>query len=51
MVEAGESEYSWLLKAHKLLIFRDAKNAENRKIAPNWNVSGTLDISAPLPIA
>jgi len=24
-----------------LLIFRDAKNAQNRRIAPNWNVSGT----------
>jgi hypothetical protein len=41
MVEAGESEYSWVLKTRKLLIFRDAKNAENGKIAANWNVSGT----------
>src|SRR5690242_20488504 len=39
----GESEYSGLLKTRKLLIFRDAKNAENGKIAPNWNVSGTRD--------
>ena len=35
MVEAGESEYSGVLKTRKLLIFRDAKNAENGKIAPN----------------
>jgi len=28
-----------------LLIFRDAQNAENGKIAPNWNVSGTRDFS------
>jgi hypothetical protein len=27
------------------LIFRDAKNAEYGKIAPNWNVSGTRDFS------
>ena len=40
-MEAGESEYSGLLKTRKLLIFRDAKNAEHGKIAPNWNVSGT----------
>ena len=37
----GESEYSGLLKTRNLLIFREAKNAENGKIAPNWNVSGT----------
>jgi hypothetical protein len=49
MVEAGESEYSRLLKTRKLLktrnllIFRDAQNVENGKIAPNWNVSGTRD--------
>jgi hypothetical protein len=30
-----------------LLIFRDAQNAENGKIAPNWNVSGTRDFSFP----
>jgi hypothetical protein len=41
LVEAGESEYSGVLKTRKLLIFRDAKNAEHGKIAPNWNVSGT----------
>jgi hypothetical protein len=43
VVEAGESEYSGLLKTRNLLIFRDAQNAENDKIAPNWNVSGTRD--------
>src|SRR6266403_5943440 len=43
MVEAGESEYSAVLKTRNLLIFRDAQNAENGKIAPNWNVSGTRD--------
>jgi hypothetical protein len=42
-MEAGGSEYSGLLKTRNLLIFRDAKNAENVKIAPNWNVSGTRD--------
>jgi len=41
MVEAGELEYSGLLKTRKLLIFRPAKNAQYREIAPNWNVSGT----------
>ena len=35
MVEAEASEYSGVLKTRKLLIFRDAKNAENGKIAPN----------------
>jgi len=29
------------LKTRNLLIFRDAKNAKNGKIAPNWNASGT----------
>jgi hypothetical protein len=43
MVEAGESEHSRVLKTRNLLIFRGAKNAENGKIAPNWNVSGTRD--------
>jgi|GraSoi2013_115cm_1033766.scaffolds.fasta_scaffold19631_4 hypothetical protein len=38
-----ESEYSGVLKTRNLLILRDAKNAENGKIAPNWNVSGTWD--------
>ncbi len=37
----GESEYSGSLKTRKLLILRDAKNAEYGKIAFNWNVSGT----------
>jgi len=45
MVEAGESEYSGVLKTRKLLTFRDAKNAEPGEIAPNWNVSGTRDFS------
>ncbi len=40
-MEAGESEYSGLLKTRKLLIFRHAKNALASGIAPNWNVSGT----------
>jgi hypothetical protein len=40
-VEAGESGYLEVLKTRNLLIFRDAKNAEHGKIAPNWNVSGT----------
>jgi hypothetical protein len=31
------------LKTGNLLIFRNAKNAEHGKIAPNWNVSGTRD--------
>jgi hypothetical protein len=43
MVEAGESEYSRVLKTLKLLISRPAKNAVYAKIAPNWNVSGTRD--------
>jgi hypothetical protein len=50
MVEAGESEYSGLLKTRNLLIFRDAKNAENCQIAPNWNVSGTRDFQFYSPI-
>jgi len=41
LVKPGESEYSAVLKIRKLLIFRDAKNAEHGKIALNWNVSGT----------
>jgi hypothetical protein len=47
MVEAGESEYSRVLKTRKLLIFRDAQNAVASEIAPNWNVSGTRVFSAP----
>ncbi len=39
----GESEYSGALKTRKLLVFRDAKNAEHGRIGPNWNVSGTRD--------
>jgi hypothetical protein len=30
-----------VLKTRTLLILRDAKNAENGKIPPNWNVFGT----------
>ena len=40
-MEAGESEYSGLLKTRKLLILRGAKNAEYAEIAANWNESGT----------
>jgi hypothetical protein len=46
-MEAGGSEYSAVLKTRNLLIFRDAQNVENDKIAPNWNVSGTRDFSFP----
>ena len=46
----GESEYSDLLKTRKLLILRDAKNAENGKIASNWNVSGTRLFRWPISI-
>src|SRR5215510_15105181 len=41
MVEAGESEYPWLLKTRNLLKNRHAQNALASEIAPNWNVSGT----------
>ena len=34
----------------QVIDFRDAKNAEHEKIAANWNVSGTRDFSALLPI-
>jgi hypothetical protein len=50
MVEAGESEYSGLLKTLNLLIFRDAKNAEHGRIAANWNVSGTRDFQPAVRI-
>jgi hypothetical protein len=43
MVEAGESEYSRLLKTHKLLKNRDAQKLKNAEIAPDWNVAGTRD--------
>ena len=36
MLEAGESEYSAVLKTHKSLTSRDARNVENGKIAANW---------------
>ena len=41
MLKAGESEYSAVLKTRKLLIFRDAINAENGKLRPTANVSRT----------
>jgi len=41
-MEAGESEYSGVLKTHNLLIFRDAQNALDSENAPNWNVSETF---------
>ena len=50
MLEVGESEYSAVLKTRNLLIFRNAKNAKNGKIAPNWNVSGTRDFSFVQPL-
>jgi hypothetical protein len=40
MAEAGESEYSAILKIRMLLIFREAENAKSDKMAANWNVSG-----------
>jgi len=43
VMEAGESEYSALLKTRNLLIFRDAQNAGIGKIATSWNESGTRD--------
>jgi hypothetical protein len=43
MVEAGESEYSGVLKTGNLLNFRDAQNERIGEIAPNWNVLGTRD--------
>lgn len=51
LVEAGESEYSRVLKTRKLLIFRDAQNAVASEIAPNWNVSGTRVFSAAASFA
>jgi hypothetical protein len=45
-LEAGESEYSGVLKTRNLSIFRDAESAENCKIAPNWNVFGTRAFQA-----
>jgi len=45
MVEAGGVGIFRSLKTRNLLILRNAKNAENGKIAPNWNVSGTRDFS------
>jgi hypothetical protein len=42
-MEAGESEYSELLKACNLQKNRNTKNATTSKIAVNWNVSGTQD--------
>jgi hypothetical protein len=50
MMEAGESEYSGLLKTLNLLIFREAKNAEHGRIAANWNVSGTRNFQPAVQI-
>ena len=36
-------------ETRKLLIFRHAKNAEDGKIAVNWNVSGTRDFFTSVP--
>ena len=36
MLEAGESEYSAVLKTRKLLTFRNARNAESGNIPANW---------------
>jgi hypothetical protein len=47
----GESEYLKVLKTRDLLIFRDAKNAEHGKIAPNWNVSGTRGLYFSIHVA
>jgi hypothetical protein len=41
MVEAGESEYSGVLKTRKLLKYRAAQKSKNAEIALNWNVFGT----------
>jgi len=41
----GESEYSGVLKTHKLLENRRDRKSKNAEIAPNWNVSGTWDFS------
>jgi hypothetical protein len=43
-MEAGGGIFR-LIEARNVLIFRDAQNAENGEIAPNWNVSGTRDFS------
>ncbi|SRR6266481_6427877 len=43
-----ESEYLGVLKTHNLLKNRDAQNARNGKIAPNWNVSGTRVFSVAI---
>ncbi len=42
-MEAGGVGIFTGIETRNLLIFRDAKNAEHGKIAPNWNVSGTRD--------
>ena len=41
ILEAGELEYSGILKTRKLLILRNAKNVGDGKMVVNWNVSGT----------
>jgi len=43
MVPAGGIGIFMPIENMQLLIFRNAKNAEHGKIAPNWNVSGTRD--------
>src|SRR5712692_71561 len=46
----GESEYSGVLKTHKLLKIRNAKNARNGQFAFYWNVSGTRLFCRPTRI-
>jgi len=41
VVEAGELEYSGVLKMRNLLKNRQAQKSKSAEIAPNWNVSGT----------
>jgi hypothetical protein len=41
ILQAGEWEYSRVLKTRNLLKNRDARNSENSEIASSWNVSGT----------
>ena len=49
-VEAvGVGRFSGIENA-ELINFRDAQNAENDEIAPNWNVSGTRDSQFTIPL-
>jgi hypothetical protein len=41
MVEAGESEFSWRLKTHKLLILLGDKMGKNREFAQVRYTAGT----------